>query len=518
MALEHSWPRASASRPHLSSLAAGATDCCRAIRRAPSTAQLAAISSAVDAGRCAHAAVAAQRFSNLVGQLPRNVNTTLIRNLGQGAETVSELVANHCTNRPIRTSSSTSTTSSSTPTTTTTTVTQTTTETTPTTHQQLVDLDHDRNESDWHGYYIQWRRWVDYRTGRRRGRQPERTMTGTTTIAGRYRIEGRLGVGGMSTVHLAFDNRLERYVAIKLLAEHLADDPTFVSRFRREALAAARLVHPNIVQVFDFGFDAGHHQHFIVMEHVPGNSCAELLRDRGHLDVDEALEIVTQACRGLDYAHRHGVVHRDVKPGNLLVSDSEVVKLADFGIARATDQSSITQVGSVLGTAAYLVSRAGPRRRGRAAGGPVLARGRHLSADLRAAAVRGQLALRAGAQAAARGADAARRARPSGAARAGTRGGDVARDRPAGTAGECARSGRGAPGRGARDPPRGRRVGRVRHQPGHALHGRRRRSDLRDPGRAAAGAADGSDARRCATGRAQRAAGAACTAASADGL
>ncbi len=192
-------------------------------------------------------------------------------------------------------------------------------------------------------------------------------MTGTTTIAGRYKIEGRLGVGGMSTVHLAFDNRLERYVALKLLAEHLADDPTFVSRFRREALAAARLVHPNIVQVFDFGFDSGHHQHFIVMEHVTGNSCAELLRDRGHLDVAESVDIVTQACRGLDYAHRNGVVHRDVKPGNLLVSDSDVVKLADFGIARATDQSSITQVGSVLGTAAYLSpeqargDEAGPR-------------------------------------------------------------------------------------------------------------------------------------------------------------
>ncbi len=171
----------------------------------------------------------------------------------------------------------------------------------------------------------------------------------------------------MSTVNLAFDSRLERYVAIKLLAEHLADDPAFVSRFRREALAAARLVHPNIVQVFDFGFDAGHHQHFIVMEHVPGNSCAELLRDRGHLDVAETIEIVTQACRGLDYAHRNGVVHRDVKPGNLLVSDTDVVKLADFGIARATDQSSITQVGSVLGTAAYLSpeqargDEAGPR-------------------------------------------------------------------------------------------------------------------------------------------------------------
>ncbi len=192
-------------------------------------------------------------------------------------------------------------------------------------------------------------------------------MTGTTTIAGRYRVEGRLGVGGMSTVHLAFDQRLERYVALKLLAEHLADDPTFVSRFRREALAAARLVHPNIVQVFDFGFDEGHHQHFIVMERVPGHSCAELLRDRGHLDVEQAVEIVSQACRGLDYAHRNGVVHRDVKPGNLLVSDADVVKLADFGIARALDQSSITQVGSVLGTAAYLApeqargEEAGPR-------------------------------------------------------------------------------------------------------------------------------------------------------------
>jgi serine/threonine-protein kinase len=192
-------------------------------------------------------------------------------------------------------------------------------------------------------------------------------VTRTTTIAGRYQLEGRLGVGGMSTVHLALDTRLERHVAIKLLAEHLADDPAFVSRFRREALAAARLVHPNIVQVFDFGFDEPHHQHFIVMEHVAGHSCAELLRDRGHLDVDQAVDIVSQACRGLDYAHRNGVVHRDVKPGNLLVSDADVVKLADFGIARATDQSSITQVGSVLGTAAYLApeqargEEAGPR-------------------------------------------------------------------------------------------------------------------------------------------------------------
>jgi eukaryotic-like serine/threonine-protein kinase len=179
-------------------------------------------------------------------------------------------------------------------------------------------------------------------------------MAAASVINGRYRVEGRLGVGGMSTVLLALDERLERHVAVKLLAEHLADDPTFVSRFRREALSAARLVHPNIVQVFDSGFDESAHQHFIVMEYVPGQSCAEILRDRGHLDVEQAIDIVSQACRGLDYAHRNGVVHRDVKPGNLLVSESGVVKLADFGIARATGQSSITQVGSVLGTAAYL--------------------------------------------------------------------------------------------------------------------------------------------------------------------
>jgi serine/threonine-protein kinase len=173
-------------------------------------------------------------------------------------------------------------------------------------------------------------------------------------IAGRYRIEGRLGLGGMSTVHLAMDTRLERQVAVKLLAEHLADDPTFVSRFQREALAAARLIHPNVVQVFDSGLDQATGRHYIVMEYVPGHSVAQILRDRPQLGVDETLSIVVQACHGLDYAHRQGIVHRDVKPGNLLRTPEGIVKLADFGIARATEQSSITQVGSVLGTAAYL--------------------------------------------------------------------------------------------------------------------------------------------------------------------
>jgi serine/threonine-protein kinase len=173
-------------------------------------------------------------------------------------------------------------------------------------------------------------------------------------IAGRYRLESRLGHGGMSTVHLAIDVRLERQVAVKLLAEHLAEDPAFVSRFQREAQAAARLVHPNIVQVFDSGRDEHTGQYFIVMEYIEGPSCAEILRDQGWIEVDEALSIIEQACEGLHYAHRHGVVHRDVKPGNLLRAREGDVKLADFGIAKATEQSSITQVGSVLGTAAYL--------------------------------------------------------------------------------------------------------------------------------------------------------------------
>jgi serine/threonine protein kinase len=173
-------------------------------------------------------------------------------------------------------------------------------------------------------------------------------------IGGRYRLESRLGFGGMSTVHLALDLRLERQVAVKLLAEHLADDPAFVSRFQREAQAAARLVHPNVVQVFDSGRDDRTGQYFIVMEYIEGSSGAEILRDQGWVEVDEALSIIEQACEGLHYAHRHGVVHRDVKPGNLLRAREGEVKLADFGIAKATEQSSITQVGSVLGTAAYL--------------------------------------------------------------------------------------------------------------------------------------------------------------------
>jgi len=177
-------------------------------------------------------------------------------------------------------------------------------------------------------------------------------------ITDRYRIEDRLGSGGMSSVFRATDTILERTVAVKILAEHLSDDERFVARFRREALAVAKLVHPNIVQVYDTGIDQG--RHYIVMEYVRGRSGAQLLQAEGKLDPETTVEIGIQACAGLDYAHRNGIIHRDVKPGNLMIiggpagGGDMTVKLADFGIARASEQTRITQVGSVVGTAAYL--------------------------------------------------------------------------------------------------------------------------------------------------------------------
>jgi serine/threonine-protein kinase len=193
---------------------------------------------------------------------------------------------------------------------------------------------------------------------------------GATVISGRYQLGDRLGSGGMSTVYKAIDRVLERTVAVKVLAEHLSDDEKFVARFRREALAVAKLIHPNIVQVYDTGVD--HDRHYIVMEYVEGRSGAQLLQTRGRIGPEAAVEIGVQSCSGLEYAHRQGIIHRDVKPGNLMViggpagrrgasaspqdppTGDMTVKLTDFGIARAAEQTRLTQVGSVVGTAAYL--------------------------------------------------------------------------------------------------------------------------------------------------------------------
>ena len=179
------------------------------------------------------------------------------------------------------------------------------------------------------------------------------------TLSGRYETAERLGSGGMSNVYKATDRILERTVAVKILAEHLSDDERFVARFRREALAVAKLIHPNIVQVYDTGVDDG--RHYIVMEYVEGRSGAQILQRNGPVEPEIAAEIGIQACAGLDYAHRRGIIHRDVKPGNLMIVGGPVgggaqltVKLTDFGIARAIEQTRITQVGSVVGTAAYL--------------------------------------------------------------------------------------------------------------------------------------------------------------------
>ncbi len=178
------------------------------------------------------------------------------------------------------------------------------------------------------------------------------------TLSGRYELGDRLGAGGMSNVYRATDLTLERTVAVKILAEHLSDDERFVARFRREALAVAKLIHPNIVQVYDTGIDEG--RHYIVMEYVEGRSGAQILQRQGPIAPETAAEAGVQACAGLDYAHRRGIIHRDVKPGNLMVVGGPVgggamtVKLTDFGIARALAQTRITQVGSVVGTAAYL--------------------------------------------------------------------------------------------------------------------------------------------------------------------
>ena len=172
-------------------------------------------------------------------------------------------------------------------------------------------------------------------------------------IADRYELRELAGSGGMSSVYRAHDRLLERLVAIKVLHEQYSKDPEYVERFRREAQAIARLSHPNIVTVIDRGEHEG--RQYIVFEHVPGENLKEAVQRLGPLPVSRALALAHQAARGLAYAHQHGVVHRDVKPHNVLIDAEGTAKVTDFGIARSVGhEHGITETGTVLGTSDYL--------------------------------------------------------------------------------------------------------------------------------------------------------------------
>ena len=182
-----------------------------------------------------------------------------------------------------------------------------------------------------------------------------------TLLGGRYRLERRLGLGGMAVVHLAHDTVLDRPVAVKLLADRFGDDEELRERFLREGRFAAKLSHPHVVGVFDTGEEDG--RPYIVMEYVEGATLAEELDRRRTFAPDDVAELGRQACSGLAHAHAAGLVHRDVKPQNLLLRTDGMLKIADFGIARGGGGGTITQVGTLLGTAAYMapeVARGAP--------------------------------------------------------------------------------------------------------------------------------------------------------------
>jgi serine/threonine-protein kinase len=173
-----------------------------------------------------------------------------------------------------------------------------------------------------------------------------------TVLADRYAVGELLGRGGMAEVYLATDGVLDRPVAVKVLGSWLAHDASFVERFRREALAAARISHPSLVAVYDAGSEED--LHFIVMEHVPGETLADALRREGRLPADRARTIAARAGDALAVAHAAGIVHRDVKPANVMLTAGGGVKLMDLGIARGIEGESITRASSILGTAGYV--------------------------------------------------------------------------------------------------------------------------------------------------------------------
>jgi eukaryotic-like serine/threonine-protein kinase len=171
-------------------------------------------------------------------------------------------------------------------------------------------------------------------------------------IAGRYEVEELVGHGGMSSVYKAHDSLLERDVALKVLHEQYSGDEDFVERFKREARSVAQLQHPNIVTVIDRGEEDG--RQYIVFEYIKGENLKELVVRKGRLDVREALEISLEVAHGLAFAHDNGLIHRDVKPQNVLLNGDGRAKVTDFGIARTLDVDGMTQTGTVLGTSNYI--------------------------------------------------------------------------------------------------------------------------------------------------------------------
>src|ERR687886_1684631 len=173
-----------------------------------------------------------------------------------------------------------------------------------------------------------------------------------TLIGGRFRLEEKIGSGGMSTVYRAFDPTLERWVAIKIMHRDISTDPDQLERFRREARAVARLSHPHIVTVIDAGEDDG--APYIVFEYVPGETLKDRIRRVGRLPVPEAVAYAIEIGRALSCAHAHRLVHRDVKPQNVLIDPDGRAKVTDFGIARSLEAQGLTATGRVLGTTDYV--------------------------------------------------------------------------------------------------------------------------------------------------------------------
>lgn len=178
-------------------------------------------------------------------------------------------------------------------------------------------------------------------------------------LAERYALDSAIARGGMATVWRARDEVLARTVAVKVLHPHLSDDESFLERFRREAYAAARLTHPNVVSIYDTGFDHDEHggeRHYIVMEYCGGGTVSDLVRRAGgRLPTEEIAEVGIAICDALEYAHASGIIHRDIKPANVLRGETGTIKVGDFGIAKAaTEAGDITTTGTILGTVTYL--------------------------------------------------------------------------------------------------------------------------------------------------------------------